>query len=132
MKFIPLKYVDVFFDEKREFMEYTWKTSTEKMSEQEYKQMVNEISQMVMYYEPKYILGNASNQNFLLTWDLSKWLKQILENFQKIVEKYALVLGENFSVRLAYEQILDNTVVNTRFFTAREEALRWLFEDETS
>ncbi len=128
MKLFPLKYMDVYFNEQSKILEYHWKQNSENMTADEYKKTVEDLLSIVKTYEPVYMIGDSTEQNFVLNKEVIDWLKEtVLEKFfQYGVERYAFVSSKNMFIVMAYEQLFMETGYDIKFFNSRDDAVEWL------
>ncbi len=132
MKFFPLKYMDVYYDEQKKLLEYRWKENSENMTEQDYRKTVEDLLLIIRTYEPRLLLGDSRLQNFPLSLELQKWLsEEVLQKFMEYgVERYAFVNSNNVFIEMAYEQVFSDAMVYVEFFRDRDTAYDWLVETE--
>ncbi len=132
MKFFPFKYVDVYYDERRQLLEYKWKDNAEAVSPEEFKKIIEEILKIIKTYEPRFLLGDISFENFKLTtqffdWLKNYWLKQVINSG---IERFAFVSNNNVFMKTLYKQIFWDKAVSFAFFKDRNVAYQWLITDK--
>ncbi len=130
MKLFTLDFINIYYDEKNKLIEYKWKKNSEHLTDEKYRETISDLIKIVKTFEPTYILGNLSDQNFALPTDTQKWVAD--EALQKIfefgVKKLALINSQYFLAKNIYQNLVEG-LKNVRLFSQRQEAIDWLFEN---
>ncbi len=130
MKFFPLKYVDVYFDEHKMLMEYQWNSKAENLTSEDYKISLMDILKLIKTYEPILVLGNISLESASLIAENKYWLdKNWFNQLQALgIERYALVNDKNVLRETLYEELFHNKLYQINIFEKREQAYNWLID----
>lgn len=108
-----------------------WQPQTATMTEEQYKQEQLQTLEFVLKYQPKNLLINSRQLQFIITPDLQDWTNAHLVNpcIEAGVEKFAFVMPEGIIAQVAIHQAIDDNPVQksrTAFFSDKEQAFQWL------
>lgn len=90
-----------------------------------------EYAKTIRDQQPKYILVNARNFNFLILKEMQEWINQhVVSVFNEVgLKKWAVVIPPQFLHQVSIEQTIEANPGNTfeiQYFEAEEEAMLWL------
>lgn len=113
-------------------MRYTWYSSTNEMTEAEYKEEMRKNAEISSSVEVKSGLIDLRNFLYSISADVQSWTDR--EIFPKLSEtgykKLAFLVSKDLFAQVSVEQMLDEEVAaanfQTRYFESEEEAQEWL------
>jgi len=131
MEVYDSQYLNSVFFPEQELIELTWKPSTDKMTEEEYKQEVLNFNDVVSKYCPKKILVDASSMFFVVVPELQEWTSResIAVSLSVGMNKSAFVVSKDLFSQVSIEQTMDEEVGSifiNRYFDDKEDAKKWL------
>lgn len=133
------KYCSVSLDEEGEFYEYHWYSATETMNDEDFKEVIKNISAPLEGKKLPRLKALLNNRDFLfsISPDLQEWharfvtakVRSTVEN--PALNKTAMIVSTDFINQLSIEQTMDeneetNNYGEVRYFTEVEEARAWL------
>ena len=129
MKLFTLEYINIYYDEKLKLLEYHWKKNSENLTDEKYKQTIEEFIKITRTFEPSYLIGNLTNQNFVLSAETQQWIIKVVlkEIFNSGIKKIAFINSQYTFAKSIYKTLLEN-FENIHFFADREQALKWIME----
>jgi len=129
MKLFTLEYINIYYDEKLKLLEYHWKKNSENLTDEKYKQTIEEFIKITRTFEPSYLIGNLTNQNFVLSAEIWQWIIKValIEFFNSGIKKIAFINSQYTFAKSIYKTLLEN-FENIHFFADREQALKWIME----
>lgn len=72
------EYVMVSFDEATKFCYYIYYASSQNMTDEEYMEEIRVFADIITKYQPKHILGNMIDFQFIITPDIQDWINETL------------------------------------------------------
>lgn len=90
-----------------------------------------EYAKTIRDKQPKYILVNARNFDFLILKEMQQWINEhVISVFNEIgLQKWAIVIPPQFLHQVSIEQTIEANPDNNfevRYFETEEEAMHWL------
>ena len=130
MKLFTLDFINIYYDEKLRLIEYKWKKNSEHITDQQYRETINDLIKIIKTFEPLYVLANLTDQYYALPSDTQKWIiDHALNNvFLSGVKKFALINSQYFLAKNIYQNLLDNRT-NVKIFQDRQQAMSWLLNN---
>jgi hypothetical protein len=131
MEVYDSQYLNSVFFPEQELIEMNWKPSTEKMTEEEYKQETLNINDIVLKFRPKKILFDASNMFFVVVPELQEWTNRegIPVSLSVGMNKSAFVVSKDLFSQVSIEQTMEEQAGSqfiNRYFDNKEDARKWL------
>ena len=131
MEVYDSQYLNSVFFSEQELVEINWKPSTEKMTEEEYKQEILNINDIVLKFRPKKILFDASNMFFVVVPELQEWTNRegIPVSLSVGMNKSAFVVSKDLFSQVSIEQTMEEQAGSqfiNRYFDNKEDARKWL------
>lgn len=125
------KFQTVEFYPELAIVEATWTPSTEKMSNEEYKQEMLSYLERIKAYQPKFALPNTTELRFAISPEIQDWMNQhIFTGFLELgMQAAAFVVSADLFAQVSIEQTMEEDMgisFKTRYFEDREAALDWL------
>lgn len=122
------------FDEEKELYTLTYLPETERMRDNDWKNLMRELLIVTQTFKPKYILDDNTNRLYAYPPEIQQWtLKLFIDVWHKNgLKKYVQILPKDFINSLSAEQIVEmanvkfSEIFETCFVESREEAIRWL------
>ncbi len=127
-------YYKAFYDKDKNLLEIEWQEQVLELDEDEYKDVLYEVHQLLFNYPTKYILHNAQNFVYPFTQELNNWIKEHITKaiLEKVgVKRVAYIFPKDYLTKVGLELLIDRVqalspFIIRRFFSNREEALNWL------
>lgn len=116
-----------------DYLEFIWNGTTEKMSAEEYKEIMLQYADFVEKYQPKKLLLDTSENKFIVTPELQEWSNNEIftRSFKAGLTIIAYILPKDIVAQMSEEQLFDEEVSRkkvNRYFSDRQEAIDWLLE----
>ncbi len=131
MKLYEDKYSEMFFDAPKSIHTHLTYSTSAKMVEAEFKEMMFAWAKTINEVKPKRALILAKDFLFLVTPDLQEWV--VLNTSSKVqLEKTAFVMPEELIANLGVSQFIEeeNKVKasggEVKYFSSEQEAEKWL------
>jgi len=129
-KVLETTFVDVFFSLESSQMDNRWKSETDIMEAEDFKEVVLKMTNKVVTYAPKYILADTRNYRFTLTPDLQIWSgDNYFEPALKAgLKKLAFIVSPSIFAQVSIEQMMEEEKalgVPTKYFETEEDAVAW-------
>ncbi len=117
-----------------DYVEFIWMETTESMTEEEYKEIMQEWASIAEEHQPSKLLLDIVNNKFLLSPEIQEWTDQNIftRTHEAGLKKDAFIAPKNIVALMSVEQLFDEANVSKKerkFFDEREEALKWLLND---
>lgn len=109
-----------------------WLASSEKMSEEDFKQEIEGEKKALEEVKPKSILADTLQMGFAIPPDLQEWHNNLIfPVFESIgLRKLAILVSHDLFVQVSIEQLIDennsNAGFKTKYFDSEENAINWL------
>ncbi len=131
MEVYKSEYLHLAFFAEYALIEMTWLPSTEKMTEQEYKQEFLNYLDIILKLRPKKIIPDTRNMFFAIAPELQEWTNQTIfpPSLEMGLNKAAFVISQEMISQLSIEQTMqeqEGVKFVTRYFGSKEEAKEWI------
>ena len=117
---------------------FTYKTSTAKMGDEEFKSFIVEMIEEIKRYSPVFVLDDSRERLFIISSEMQVWtVAQLAAAWGKLeITKYGQILAKDFIADLSGKQVVEEAksiprTFESRFFENVPEALAW-FESGVS
>lgn len=126
------EFQEIIFHSETSTLENIWFPTTQKMTNEDYKHEMLELSKLFLKYKPEKQLINTQELLFPINPELQAWTdKNILEPHSKEVnlKQVALIVSKELIASLGVEQAFDEehgNAFNLQYFASKEEAMAWL------
>ncbi len=126
------KFVVRSFDQKQNILTSTWLKSTATMNEEEFKEEMINLAELVIKHKARFLLSSTKDMLFPIVPELQEWITQNIA--PKIMhsgfQKQAIIIPEDIFAQMSLEQTIEDIekeehTHKTKFFTTNEEALKW-------
>lgn len=142
VKLYDNKYCVVYFDKETLIYEYHWSKETQKLNDEDFAQIVRDISALLDGKKLTKLKTLMNNRDFLfnISPELQEWhawfvtSKMQSYGVDMTLNKTAIIISEGFISQLSIEQTIDeNRAASnygmTRYFAGITEARTWLMND---
>ncbi len=124
-------YRTLHFYKEQSLFEDVWSSNSYNMNEQLFKQATHQHYEARAKYAPELMLSDVRAYAFTVNPELQAWLAYEAKQQEKDIiplKKIAILVSEDFITQLSVEQSFEELKIDqrTKYFTDREEALRWL------
>lgn len=127
-------YKIVYFNEQESLLRVFWLSSTYGMSEQVFKEELNNYLSYVKKLRPRFVLVNSSEFEFELNPKVQKWVQEhISPQDSSIYEKIAYVKPDDFHAERAltqYHKEQDQDHHEIKYFMHEADAKQWLLKGD--
>lgn len=125
------KYADLYFDDATLLIEELWKSSTENMTDEEYKSFQYEKLEATRKVNPKLFLCDTEKFLYSMTPEMQEWTDEKLNKFWEEIGlvKFAFVMSKGFIEQIALELAMterDILAYPVEYFDNQEKAKNWL------
>ena len=132
------KYITASVDKSKKMLSLTWQPETENMSNEEFKEILLKLVDMVLQNDVEFWLGDTKLFNFIIEPEVQEW---ILPNYnEKLIaggmKRMALIIPEQLfsevSVTQTTEEMLEaaqNEMFQIKYFDSVKNAQEWLTEN---
>ncbi|HAI75349.1 MAG TPA: hypothetical protein DCM08_03805 [Microscillaceae bacterium] len=128
-------FVEISFDKSQRKLLAVWKDQTATMSNDQYKELFEQIAGLLELHKPDHWLGDIRKFGFFVIPELQEWIATaIMPRFiQAGLKKMAMLASENFIAQLSIEQTTDEMEKNSqeasplqvRYFDNDQAAQDW-------
>lgn len=124
---------DISTSEEKSLIKLVWKTQSEEMSQEQFKEMSMVLLHKIKEYKPMRIFADSRNFLFIITPDLQTWfLEEIIRPSVAIsIRKHSELISQDLFSQVSIEQLhredmqLDYT---TRYFDDENKAWEWILQ----
>lgn len=132
-KVLETTFVDVYFDDENKQMSNRWKASTSDMDDEGFKEVVLQMTEVVIQHKPKFMLADTLVYDFTVTPDLQEWSGEyyFAPAIKNGLEKLAFLMPEDFFTEVSIQQMMeedDALGISTRYFDSEDKAKDWLHQ----
>ena len=131
MEFYNSKYLHLAFFAEQELIEMTWLSSTNEMTQDEYKQESLKYLSFFLEFCPKNTIADTTNMLFPIVPELQEWTNEIITApiIEKGLKKVAIIVSKELIAQLSVEQVMEEQEaikLTTQYFDNKEKAKEWL------
>ncbi len=130
-------YLHISYQPDLSLMRVSYFPATAQMTEEEWKECSMEVLGRIKELRPRFLLSDNQQMFFVITIELQTWFARTILYFTQQgffnVEKFALVMPEEFIAELAVEQTIEETktmktsfALQQKLFINVNEAEKWL------
>lgn len=121
------EYMKVEFNRPLNIIEHTWKSTSEKLDDNDFRRQLGIFQNIILEKKPKAISADTKEFLFTLSPMTQEWIAATF--FPAIiaigVKKYALQVSADIFTQVSVEQVVENQVFATRYFENAESAREW-------
>ncbi|WP_338791603.1 hypothetical protein V9L05_20785 [Bernardetia sp. Wsw4-3y2] len=136
MKDYKSKYVERSLDEEKQILTSTWLETTKDMNNEEFKEEMQKLVEIIKEKNIKFILSITKDLNFPITPELQNWVLEVIapQFTEAKIEKQAMIIPKELIAQLSIEQTIDDVESSkhshqSKLFSDIEEAKKWFFND---
>ena len=110
---------------------YTWKTTTENLTEKQFLTETQKVAEEVFKLNPKYIIGDYRDLKFAIAPNLQEKINtELIVLLNNFLVKYAHISSNELISQLSTEQLFEENTERTyedKFFETLETAKKWIY-----
>lgn len=130
MKIYEDNYKVIYYHQKQSMIEDVWQ-ETEKMTNKEYHDEMQNIGNLVVKHRPEKLLVDARKFNFAISPETQEWIddKIFTQFLEGGLKKLAMIMSPDFIAQLSIEQTMEEEKTGgfeTRYFKSKEKGIKWL------
>ncbi len=134
---IKNEYLTVTWNQPDQLIVLDWTPKTYHMTDDEFKQNMNQISHFVQQHQIKHFLANTVTFNYVITPDVQDWVASVfnLKLMQAGLQKMAVVMPLDYFTQASVQQTLkemekhnQNGSLESLYFGDLQLAQNWLLE----
>jgi len=128
--FYESKYITIKYEEERNIL-FTYWTTHELMSDEEYKEEFEIYEKSVIKYKPTSILVHSTEAKYVITVETQEWMMARINPLYETynTKKVAVIMSKDFIAQLSFEQVVDEVEsqsLQMLFFDDEEKGIEWL------
>lgn len=126
------KFLNISFDKENQIIYHVWKIESRDMDFNQYQLNMLAYIDILQTYQPKRVLADMRNFNFVMTQAIQKWsdLKVNEPTLKLGVKKIAIVVSTDIQIQLGIEEAIDDKHVTSgvlfNYFDEPADAKVWL------
>lgn len=128
------QYWSISYDEANQAVICTWKSTSEDMTDDEFKIEMTSYVEVVEKYQVPKLLLNLRNGSYTVAPEVQEWVADEIapRAIQAGQNKIATILSQNIFSQVSTQQMMeegDIPLIQQQYFEDVETASQWLFED---
>lgn len=132
-KVLETEFVDVYFNEENKQMSNRWKATTTDMDADGFKNVVLQMTEVVIKYKPVCMLADTLVYDFMVTPDLQEWsgVHYFAPAIKAGLQKLAFLVPSDYFTEISIQQMMDEEEalgIKVKYFDKEEDAVIWLHE----
>ena len=122
------------FDKERKILFSYWSTNID-MHDDEYKRLFESYLKCIEKYKPEFVFVNAVKAFYAIPIEIQDWINLKTRPLYELyrTRKIAVLMSTDFIAQLSFEQVMDDSKVDSlqvQFFEDEDSAISWLEKSE--